>query len=715
MKTTWGKKIAFLIVGLCTLVIAGGALLSSPHLVLAAATSTASTTDPVTQPEINCDWDEVQCMIGKFFYNAVYVTFGTLVYIAASFFDFVIKLSILDFHTWAGLPGVKIAWTVLRDTMNITFIFLLLYASISMILGLGKEKGIVKGVILAGLLINFSFFFTSVMIDASNVVTVQMHEAIKTIGDNISQGTGSATSYEVTGITAVFMRGTGIQVATIQGLDSGEFVSRLFQQMLFSSIEFLILAFVFFAMGFFLLGRFIVLLILLITSPISVMGGLLPQLKEHSKKWWTTLIGQVTFAPIMMLFLVVTAVVISNQQFRDGFSKASDTGLVGGVGGLAQYAIVIGLLVMSIVIAKKTAGAASNGATDWAVKKAQSVATAPGRWAGAAAGAVGGAAGAVAGGVSGAVGRFGVKKIVNPLSTKYDLAMGKLEQSDSKWKRGVATAARGLGVDEGVRDTFKGVAALKFGSQTSLAQREKEIAERRKETGQAVKDDEVQKKIEAGMKLSNELRDDKKYDTDHVATDAAGNVIKDANGDPVKPIADFIKEVGKLTNNQIEEMLQKGDKRLTDQTFASALTAKHMEKILESALISDKAKGDIVKAREGGMLARLDSTKVRDVAAEAKRFASGKPSDVAQLPSKVLVDPQVASRLTIGALSKIASEGKVNEDDKAAIRAGIQKTLQDLNNLPISSTPAEYQAAADRIDEIQKTLDWLKSDAGKIF
>ncbi len=339
-----------------------------------ASSTTPGTTGGGTQ-DVSCSWTSgVQCFVGKLFYYTVFITFGFLVYIAASFFDFVLQLSIIDFHTWVGMPGVRIAWTVLRDTINILFIFLLLYASISMILGLGKEKGIIKGVILAGLLINFSFFFTSAIIDVSNVTTVQMYEAIKRIGENASQqSSNSDVEARMTGITAVFMQGTGIQVSNIAGLNGKEFTSKLFQQMFFSSIEFLVLAFVFFAMGFLLLGRFIVLLILLVTSPISVMGGLLPQLSQYSKQWWKEMINQATFAPIMMLFLVVTAVIVSNPEFRNGFSRDSIGGLVGGVQGLAQYAIVIGLLIVGIITAKQSAGAASNSATDWATKKAGSL------------------------------------------------------------------------------------------------------------------------------------------------------------------------------------------------------------------------------------------------------------------------------------------------------------------------------------------------------
>jgi|GEM_PF-6901189 len=648
----------------------------------------ASPQPPAEPQDIDCGgWlsPDLNCVIGRLFYYTVYSTFGFLVWVAATFLDLVIKLTILDFHNWAALPGIKIAWTVLRDTMNITFIFLLLYASISMILGLGKEKGIVKGVIMAGLLINFSFFFTSVIIDASNVLTVQMHSAVQKIGNNISANENSVVGTQ-SGITAVFMQGAGIQVAAIKDLDAASFVATLLQQMIFSSILFLVLAFVFFAMGFLLLGRFIVLIILLITSPISVMGGLFPQIAGYSKKWWKALIDQAVFPPLMMLFLVVTAVIVSNQEFRGKFSQENVPGLVGGVDGLVQYAIVIGLLIVGMVIAKSSAGAASNGAADWAIKKARGV---PGAFGGAAAGWLG----------RNTVGRF-----AKGAGESYDLRMGQMSQltfKDAKGITGVAKFAAGrtiagiariTPIDEGIRDTLKATAASKFGSQESLAEREKARIQRTKELGQAVKDAKTATTIAAGLKYTTEGLRNGSYKS---SEDKAKN---------------YIETVAKITDQQIEEMLAT-EKLDQLKKMAPDLTSKHMDKIMSSTLISDTVKGDIGGARKSGLLDRVTTGKVANVYNEAKKITSGKPHEVAQLPSDVLSNKDISAQLSVGTLSKIALDGKVGEADKAIIRANIEAAQNDLTALTRPWT-AEEQALADNT---YKTLGWLNSDAGQIF
>ncbi|MBU4536668.1 hypothetical protein KJ603_01360, partial [Patescibacteria group bacterium] len=74
---------------------------------------------------------------------------------------------------------VNIGWQVIRDFSNMLFIFVLLFLSIGTILGLSSYnvKNSIKNIILAALLINFSLFFTNVIIDVSNVAAVGFYNA----------------------------------------------------------------------------------------------------------------------------------------------------------------------------------------------------------------------------------------------------------------------------------------------------------------------------------------------------------------------------------------------------------------------------------------------------------------------------------------------------------------------------------------------------------
>ena len=70
---------------------------------------------------------------------------------------------------------------MLSDLANICFIFLLVYAGIRLILGVGKfnAKSMIVNVILMAVLINFSLFFTKIIIDAGNITARIFYNAIE--------------------------------------------------------------------------------------------------------------------------------------------------------------------------------------------------------------------------------------------------------------------------------------------------------------------------------------------------------------------------------------------------------------------------------------------------------------------------------------------------------------------------------------------------------
>jgi hypothetical protein len=68
---------------------------------------------------------------------------------------------------------------VVRDISNVFFILVLLYVAIQTILGLSHEtKKVVVHVIIMALLINFSMFFTKVVVDSSNMWALVFYNRI---------------------------------------------------------------------------------------------------------------------------------------------------------------------------------------------------------------------------------------------------------------------------------------------------------------------------------------------------------------------------------------------------------------------------------------------------------------------------------------------------------------------------------------------------------
>ena len=90
---------------------------------------------------------------------------------------------------------IKQGWTVVRDLCNIGFIFILLWLSISTILGLNEHgvKHALSRVIIAAVLINFSLMFTQMVIDIPNMLSVTIYDKTVQCADgDWSCGLGSA-------------------------------------------------------------------------------------------------------------------------------------------------------------------------------------------------------------------------------------------------------------------------------------------------------------------------------------------------------------------------------------------------------------------------------------------------------------------------------------------------------------------------------------------
>ncbi len=254
-----------------------------------------------------------------------------------------------------NMTGINTAWKIIRDLMNIAFIFLLVYYGIKLILSqenTGNIQKFIFGIVLASLLINFSLFFTKVIIDSSNIVTIGIYDVIS--------GKSNSPSDSDTGISNQIMKALGLQ-ATWRSTDSLDLgiqntdndytylVGNLMAMALF-----LITAFVFLAISVMFIVRYIVLIYLMALSPIAYMGMALPGMQKNAQEWWTTFMGQIIFAPLFMIMMLVTLKLMSA-----GFSNAdptalqSATGLKDTIDIIFKFSLIIGFTIASLVVSKK--------------------------------------------------------------------------------------------------------------------------------------------------------------------------------------------------------------------------------------------------------------------------------------------------------------------------------------------------------------------------
>ncbi|KKT84807.1 MAG: hypothetical protein UW83_C0035G0004 [Parcubacteria group bacterium GW2011_GWD1_44_9] len=301
--------------------------------------------------------------------------------LAGMILNYVVKFTIVDMaKNLKDIGAIDIAWKAIRDVANMGFIFVLLYAAIQTILGIGSNtQKLIVNIVVVAILINFSLFFTKVVIDSSNVLSTFFYDAI-------APGSLTDTSLN-TGLSSQLMRPLKLTSLwnnkDIEVLDSKKTITIG----VMGTIVSLIAAFVFFAVAIMFVIRFVVLIFVLILSPLAFIGYILPQLKKYKDDWIEALLGQAFFAPIYFMLtwivIIISTGILESPAGRIMESGAFATAFGGAVGAdgnalppplssiaiLMNFIIMIVFLIASLIIAKQWANRAGHGVpglTKWA-------------------------------------------------------------------------------------------------------------------------------------------------------------------------------------------------------------------------------------------------------------------------------------------------------------------------------------------------------------
>ncbi|MBU3968970.1 hypothetical protein KJ991_02020 [Patescibacteria group bacterium] len=241
----------------------------------------------------------------------------------------------LDAKNISGIPGIKIGWVIMRDFINMTFIFILLYIAISTILGTAGSatKKTLANLVFAVILINFSYFITGLIIDAGNIVALTFRDAI------VTKGTHG-------GLGAIVMNAIKLsQAYEPSGLGYASFVSAAVRMILIG-----VTIYAFFLAAMLFIVRIISFVVLLILSPIGFIGTLSPKFAEQSKKWWATLIGQTLVAPVFLFFFYVIAqITTSDGLFKNTLDPKANLDVTY----YFNFAIIIGLILTAVKLSKQ--------------------------------------------------------------------------------------------------------------------------------------------------------------------------------------------------------------------------------------------------------------------------------------------------------------------------------------------------------------------------
>lgn len=213
-------------------------------------------------------------------------------------FDIMLNLSIRKEFV-SDPPFIDKSWKVIRDFSNMAFIFVLLYTGIATMLGTPGWAKTVRNVIIIALLINFSLFFTKVVIDAGNILAVGVYESIKAGNPSLSEEISKGFKPQgFLGATNVSDAMDAIIVFLLAAVVSGY------------------AGYIFFKASLLFLGRLIAFWFLMIVSPFAFISITLPKGNVFSQ-WWGLLLNQAFVAPVF-LFLLYLIMQIANAGIFDG-------------------------------------------------------------------------------------------------------------------------------------------------------------------------------------------------------------------------------------------------------------------------------------------------------------------------------------------------------------------------------------------------------------
>lgn len=382
--------------------------------------------------------------------NMVLMIFGWVLGLVGLIFNFIIDKTIVNLKTTIDSLGVITdIWKVIRDFINLFFIFALLYAAVGTILGLEKVdwKKTVGNLVLAALLINFSLFITKAALDLSNIVTIGFYSQLPGVGvvstnptQNQSHAGGISNSImQSLKLETIYKpKYTGSVVGDIANSPTTTFAYIL--STIMGSIFICVTIVVIIAACWLFLKRFIDIIFLMIRSPIAFAGFVLPQLQEYQNNWWKELQANVVFPPVYMAMMWITFKILQSPGFQtvapgvDGFSGLFSTLSGTTINIVFRFIVVIAMMVYALKSAGKVGIEGGEMFNDFMKKKRDQM----------------------AGAVSGAIGRNTVGRAAAMAQDKNSAAGQALRKLESVPIIGAATS-------KAITGGLKNVSSATFG------------------------------------------------------------------------------------------------------------------------------------------------------------------------------------------------------------------------------------------------------------
>ncbi len=243
--------------------------------------------------------------------------------------------------------AVKDVWIMVRDTLNMTFILILLFSAFCTVFQVDKWslKKVWVNILINALLVNFSFPIARIFIDVSNVA---MYYFLNHLFSGAGQGNGTA-------IMASFGDASNLAGVLLPGDYAKADIAYLLTAIVFTfilGITLLVLAALF-------VVRLIALTLIVMFSPIGFVGYIFPGTAKFAGQWWENLFKYSFFGPIMVFMMMVSLQIMRamGSENLKSFAKAArdnaETGQANWIASASFYLIPVFILWIAMGISQK--------------------------------------------------------------------------------------------------------------------------------------------------------------------------------------------------------------------------------------------------------------------------------------------------------------------------------------------------------------------------
>ena len=302
------------------------------------------------------------------FHSASRLIGENILRLANILFNQVFDITVRNFKTYGGGTAVQQGWTISRDLVNISLIFVLIYAALGLILRAdSNQKKIVANVIVVALLVNFSAMLTGIVIDASNIVANQFYE----MAGKASKGTAAYSAGKAPDITTVILERTltGTNASRLEeevknGTSNKYAVlAQVFMNDLFNLPFFLITTIVLVAGALMFFVRMLTLIFLLMLAPLAFLAWAIPNANKYFSKWLNKLVSNAIFAPAFFFMFMITIMALGGgKDSLGGFGGKAGADDTSFVQNLIYLIMVNGMMVGSLLVAKEFGAYGASGA-----------------------------------------------------------------------------------------------------------------------------------------------------------------------------------------------------------------------------------------------------------------------------------------------------------------------------------------------------------------